>query len=100
MTPRDKWVIGSGLLKQLVKDELVLARALRERRWADVAAAAEVARKDVDPEMALTDPAQYRTLRDAITIFHIKGYGGLDIDGLWAKVLDSKRNARACEDVL
>lgn len=82
MNRRDQWVAGVALLRAYLRDDLALARALRERRWTDVLAAAEIASGEVDHDLALTDPALYRTLRDAITKYHLRGYGGLDVQSL------------------
>lgn len=82
MNRRDQWVAGVALLRAYLRDDLALARALRERRWADLLAAAELANGEIDHDLALTDPALYRALRDAITKYHLRGYGGLDIQSL------------------
>lgn len=59
-----------------------VATALKERRWEDVAAAVEFAANDVPKDLAITDPALYRTLREAITTFHLRGGGALNLDKL------------------
>lgn len=73
MTSHDRWVTGVGLLRRFLQEDLAIARALKERRWADLAAVAEIAQRDVDPELAATDPALYRALRDALTLYHLRG---------------------------
>ena len=75
---RRRWVIATALLKEFHRDHLVIPRALKQRRWEELAAVADLAWTDVDKSLALTDPALYRTLREAITLFHIKGWGALD----------------------
>lgn len=75
---RQRWVLGTGLLKEFQKDNLAIPRALQQKRWDMLAAAADIAWTDVDKRLALTDPALYCTLREAITIFHLKGWGALD----------------------
>jgi hypothetical protein len=75
---RERWVLGTELLKEFRRDDLAIARALKQKRWKSLAAAAELAWLDVDKRLALTDPALYRSLRDAITLFHLKGWGSLD----------------------
>ncbi|RAZ83429.1 hypothetical protein [Cereibacter johrii] len=79
---REDWVTATGLLRAYLRDDLVLARALRERRWADLAAVADLANGEVDNRLAVTDPALYRALREAVTKYHIRGYGCLDVDKL------------------
>ena len=86
---REIWTTGVAMLRQYIKDDLAIARALKERRWSDVRAAAIVARADADPRLAATDPVLYKTLRDAITKFNLRGYGGLDPD-LLAKKIDGQ----------
>ncbi len=82
MDARERWVIGTGLLKEFRRDELAIARALKEKRWDALASAAEIAWLDVDKRLALTDPALFRALREAITLFHLKGWGSLDRQAL------------------
>jgi len=78
-------VAGTGLLLQLHDDPLAIVKALREQRWFDLAAAVEIAEADVDPMQALTDPAFYRSIRDAITLYHLKGYRAFDLDKIKKK---------------
>jgi hypothetical protein len=47
--------------------------ALRDRRWADVATAVEFAETEIHRDLAITDPALYRTLREAVTRFYLNG---------------------------
>ena len=75
---RDVWVRGVGLLLQLLKDDLVLARAIKQRRYKDLYAAVIVANSNTNPRMAAADPAQYEALQRAKTLFFIKGYRCLD----------------------
>jgi len=81
---RDDWVRGQALLLAFRQDRLAIPRALRARQWADLAAAREIVERDVDPRLALTDPALYRSLREAITEFHLIGWTALDADALRA----------------
>ncbi len=57
---------------------------LKEKRWAEVAALVRYAKKDVPPELAATDPALYRTLREGITRFFLRGGGSLNLAKLEA----------------
>ena len=59
-----------------------IAAALKERRWADVGVAVEFAEADLPKDLAITDPALYRTLRDAITTFYLRGGGALNLNKL------------------
>lgn len=59
-----------------------VAKALRDRRWADVGYAVEFAEADLPKDLAITDPALYRTLRDAITRFYLRGGGSLNLEKL------------------
>ncbi len=59
-----------------------VARAMRERRWADLAAAVEFAQSDVPSDLAVTDPALYRLLRNSITTFYLRGGGALNLEKL------------------
>ncbi len=60
MTAREESLTAREML---LKPELLGVR-LKERRWADVAALVRYAQQDVPPELAATDPALYRTLRE------------------------------------
>ena len=59
-----------------------VAKALKERRWEDVAIAVEFAQTDIPRDLASTDPALYRTLRDAITTFYLRGGAALNLEKL------------------
>lgn len=59
-----------------------VAKALKERRWADVALAVEFATEEIPADLAITDPALYRSLRDAVTTFHLCGGGALNLEKL------------------
>ena len=79
---RDRWVAGTQLLLSVLEDDLAIAKAIRAGKFYELHAAAVLARKDVPPEMAMTDPVRYKALRQAITIFFLKGYRCLDIEKL------------------
>jgi len=59
-----------------------LGIALKERRWSDAAAVVAFARRDVSPDLAMTDPALYRELRGQVTRFYLRGGGALSLDKL------------------
>ncbi|NJM36456.1 MAG: hypothetical protein HC845_00455 [Akkermansiaceae bacterium] len=60
-----------------------LGIALKEKRWADVAALVTfVKQNDSTHDLAMTDPALYRTLRQQITTFYLRGGGALNLEKL------------------
>jgi hypothetical protein len=67
--------------EMLARPELLGIR-LKERRWADVAALVRYVRRGVPDDLAMTDPALYKTLRDQITLFHLRGGGALNLEAL------------------
>jgi hypothetical protein len=67
---------------QLLVQSNGIAKALVERRWADVAIAVEFAETELPRDLAMTDPALYRTLSDAITTFYVRGGGALNLEKL------------------
>jgi hypothetical protein len=42
----------------------------------------EFATKEFPTDLAITDPALYRSLRDAVTTFHLRGGGALNLEKL------------------
>lgn len=67
-----------------------LGQALKDRRWADVAAlVAYVRHMDTAHDLAMTDPALYRTLRQQITTFYLRGGGALNLEKLRQLAADS-----------
>jgi hypothetical protein len=80
MTAREEDLTAREMLE---KPEL-LARSLKQRRWSDVAALVRYVQHDVPPALAQTDPALYRTLREGVTLFHLRGGGALDLEKLEA----------------
>jgi hypothetical protein len=80
MTAREEELIAREMLE---KPEL-LARRLKERRWADVAALLRYVQHDVPPNLAMTDPALYRALREGITQFYLRGGGALSLQKIEA----------------
>ena len=60
-----------------------LGVALKEKRWADVATlVCFVHEQDGAHDLAMTDAALYRTLRQQITTFHLRGGGALNQEKL------------------
>ena len=79
---RDTWLTGSRMLRAMLRDDLVVARAIRERRYRDLHAVAVAAAAGVDHRLAATDPVAYKAIRDGITLYHLKGYRCLDVEAL------------------
>ena len=69
MTPREEELVARTLLE---RPELV-GRIWKERRWSELAALVRFARRDVPLDLARTDPALFRTLRQGITDFWFNG---------------------------
>lgn len=57
----------------------MLAQAIVDKRWRDVAATVAFAEADAPRDLASTDPALYRQTRDNITRFYLRGGGALDL---------------------
>ena len=75
MTAREKDLVA----REMLEHPELLARRLKERQWAEVAALVRYVERDVPPALAMTDPALYRTLREGVTRFHLSGGGALDL---------------------
>lgn len=76
---RNEEIIARRLLAQ--PNELGIA--LKEKRWAEVAAlVCFVREQDTAHDLAMTDAALYKTLRQQITTFHLRGGGALNLDKL------------------
>jgi hypothetical protein len=75
MSPREQELVAREMLD---RPELLGVR-LKEKRWADVAALVRYVQQDVPKNLAMTDPALYKTLRDQITRFHLRGGGALNL---------------------
>jgi hypothetical protein len=80
MTAREEELVARHLL---ANPELIDVY-LKEKRWAEVAAVVRYARRDVPPELAATDPALFRTLREQITRFFLRGGGVISLEKLAA----------------
>jgi len=75
MSPREQELIA----REMLESPELLGIRLKEKRWADVAALVRYVRRDVPADLAMTDPALYKTLRDQITRFHLRGGGALNL---------------------
>ncbi len=80
MTAREEELIA----REMLEKPHLLGQRLKERRWADVAALVRYAKKDVPISLAMTDPALYRTLREGVTRFYLRGGGALNLRKLEA----------------
>ena len=75
MSAREEELIA----REMLEHPELLGIRLKEKRWADVAALVRYARKDVPVQLATTDPALYRTLREQVTRFFLRGGGALNL---------------------
>lgn len=81
LNPREQELVARELLEH---PELV-GVFLKQKRWAELAALVRFARRDVPVELAQTDPALYRRLREQITRFFLLGGDVLSLEALEAK---------------
>lgn len=68
--------------REMLEHPELLGIRLKEKRWADVAALVRYVKKDVPHELAVTDPALYKTLREQITRFFLRGGAALNLQKL------------------
>lgn len=68
--------------REMLEHPELLGIRLKEKRWADVAALVRYAKKDVPHDLAVTDPALYKTLREQITRFFLRGGAALNLQKL------------------
>ncbi len=61
------------IARPLLADQEQIDVYLREKRRAELAALVRFAPREVPVELAQTDPALYRTLREQITRFFLRG---------------------------
>lgn len=69
MNAREEELIARELLAHPEQVDVYLA----QKRWAELAALVRFARRDVPVQLAQTDPALYRQLREQITRFFLRG---------------------------
>jgi len=69
MNARQEELIARALLADQDQIDVYFA----EKRWAELAAVVRFAKRDAPVEMAQTDPALYRQLREQITRFYLRG---------------------------
>lgn len=80
MNAREEELIARALLADLEKMNIYF----HQKRWAELAALVRFARRDVPVELAQTDPALYRQLREQITRFFLRGGDVLSLKKLEA----------------
>ena len=81
MTPREEELVARALLE----DPALVNRYWKEKRWAELAALVRFARRDVPVELAQTDPALYRHLREQVARFFLLGGDVFSLEALEAK---------------
>jgi len=81
MTAREEELTARHLLAHPEEVDIYL----KQKRWLEVAALVRFARREVSPDLAATDPALYRTLREQITRFFLRGGGHFSLENLEAK---------------
>jgi hypothetical protein len=59
--------------RALLADQAQIDVYLREKRWAELLALVRFVKRDVPAQLAQTDPALYRQLREQITRFFLRG---------------------------
>ncbi|MCU0772602.1 MAG: hypothetical protein MUE94_12665 [Verrucomicrobia bacterium] len=70
------------IARELLANPDLVAVYWHQKRWAALAALARFAHRDVPVELAQTDPALYRMLREQITRFFLRGGDVLSPDKL------------------
>ena len=74
--------------RALLADQEQIDIYLRQKRWAELAALVRFVRRDVPVQLAQTDPALYRQLREQITRFFLRGGDVLSLKHLEARALN------------
>ena len=69
MTAREEDLIA----RQLLEQQDLIDVYLKEKRWAEVAAAVRQAKRDAPVDLAQTDPALFKLQRQQITRFYLNG---------------------------
>jgi hypothetical protein len=81
MNPREEELVA----RELLEHPDLVGVYFKEKRWAELAALVRYARRDVPVELAQTDPALYRRLREQITRFFLLGGDVFSLEALEAK---------------
>lgn len=80
MTPREEELVA----RELLEHPSLASVYFKEKRWAELEALVRFARRDVPVELAQTDPALYRRLREQITRFFLLGGDVFSLEALEA----------------
>ena len=80
MNAREEELVAGALLA----DPDATLECFHQKRWAELAALVRFVRRDVPVELAQTDPALYRTLRDQVTRFFLRGGDALCLEKIEA----------------
>jgi hypothetical protein len=81
LNPREEELV----VRALLDDPGLVSIYWKEKRWAELAALVRFARRDVPVQLAQTDPALYRRLREQITRFFLHGGDVFSLEALEAK---------------
>lgn len=92
MTAREEELAARALLA----DQEQIDVYLRQKRWAELAALVRFVRRDVPVELAQTDPALYRQLREQITRFYLRGGDVFSLKKLEALARRRRTHVRIC----
>jgi hypothetical protein len=68
--------------KALLANPDAALQCFHQKRWAELAGLVRFVRRDIPVELAQTDPALYRTLRDQVTRFFLRGGDALCLEKL------------------
>ncbi len=74
--------------RALLSDQSQIDVYLKQKRWVELAALVRFVRRDVSAELAQTDPALYRQLREQVTRFFLRGGDVLSLARLEALARD------------
>jgi len=72
-------------VRALLADQSQIDVCLHQKRWAELAALVRYVRRDAPPQLAQTDPALYRELREQITRFFLRGGDVFSLEKLEAR---------------
>jgi hypothetical protein len=81
MNAREQELVARDLLEHPQK----VGVCFQQKRWVELAAVVRFARCDVPPELAQSDPALYRRLREQITRFFLRGGDAFSLEMLEKK---------------
>lgn len=95
MMQRKIHVSGTQLLLSLHRDNLAIAKALKEQNYIALHGATEIAWSGPDKSLAITDPPLYKALSYSITMFFMKGYAILSREKL-TRLAHQEAHANDC----